>query len=344
MRSFAQGFTRDQVTQNPISFCNLFHQLTDVMCKRKQTIEGVVILRTAIRRYQTCPACLTAIHSDLLQVCLMAKCLKPALPFLEQEYSELLTDGGQFDARYVLLFYYYGGMVYACLHKYLRALLFLTVCLTTPTVAISAIMVAAYKKFVLVSLLKFGKVITLPKYCSHIVDRMMKPLCGSYNELAKTYAGRKVGPVHELITKYSEVFQNDGNLGLVHRLRETVYRHAMQRLTQTFMTLSLADVSSRINLSSAQEAELYIRNMIEQEEVHASLDQTAGMVSFSESPEAYDSHDMATYLQSQLQRCMALEKKLRALDEQMALDPRYITKTMGGGFDDDPIFHEEGVM
>ena len=31
-------------------------------------------------------------------------------------------------------------------------------CVTTPTMAISAIMVAAYKKFVLVSLLKFGKV------------------------------------------------------------------------------------------------------------------------------------------------------------------------------------------
>lgn len=54
----------------------------------------------------------------------------------------------------------------------------------------------------------------------------------------------------------------DGNLGLVHRLREAVYRHSMQRLTQTFMTLSLADVSSRVNLSSAQEAELYIRNMV----------------------------------------------------------------------------------
>ena len=66
--------------------------------------------------------------------------------------------------------------MYTCLHQYLKALLFLTVvshflnfctranfssppqCLTTPTVAISAIMVAAYKKFVLVSLLKFGKV------------------------------------------------------------------------------------------------------------------------------------------------------------------------------------------
>ena len=28
----------------------------------------------------------------LVQLCLMSKCLKPALPFLEQEYSELLTD------------------------------------------------------------------------------------------------------------------------------------------------------------------------------------------------------------------------------------------------------------
>ena len=39
---------------------------------------------------------------------------------------------------------------------------------------------------------------------------------------------------------------------------------------------------------------------IEQEEVHASMDQAEGMVSFSESPEGYDSNDMATYLHSQV--------------------------------------------
>lgn len=37
---------------------------------------------------------------------------------------------------------------------------------------------------------------------------VLQPLCGSYNELAKTYTGRNVRPVHDLITKYSEVFQN----------------------------------------------------------------------------------------------------------------------------------------
>ena len=93
------------------------------------------------------------------------------------------SQNHQFDVKYVLLFYYYGGMVYTCLHDYLKSLLFYTVvssgkeksdydsgstnvidslslsqCLTVPTVAISAIMVAAYKKFILVSVLKFGKV------------------------------------------------------------------------------------------------------------------------------------------------------------------------------------------
>ena len=51
-------------------------------------------------------------------------------------------------------------------------------------------------------------------------------------------------------------------MGLIHRLRDAVYRHSMQRLTQTFMTLSLSDVSTRVSLNSAQVAELYIRNMV----------------------------------------------------------------------------------
>ena len=75
------------------------------------------------------------------------------------------------------------------------------------------------------------------------------------------------------------------------------------------------------------------------------------MVSFSESPEGYDSIPMATYLHSQvytclrllcwciaknnsgcvcvcvqLRHCMALEEKLKTLDQQMAMDTRYLTR------------------
>ena len=39
----------------------------------------------------------------------------------------LLFQNEQLDPKYVLLYYYYGGMVFTCLHDYLQALLFFTV-------------------------------------------------------------------------------------------------------------------------------------------------------------------------------------------------------------------------
>ena len=62
------------------------------------------------------------------------------------------------ESQYIVQFFYYGGMVFTCLHDYLKALQLFTMCLCVPAVAISAVMIAAYKKFILVSLLKYGKV------------------------------------------------------------------------------------------------------------------------------------------------------------------------------------------
>lgn len=62
------------------------------------------------------------------------------------------------DAKYFLLYYYYGGMVYTALKKYERALYFFEVCITTPAMAMSHIMLEAYKKFLMVSLIVEGKV------------------------------------------------------------------------------------------------------------------------------------------------------------------------------------------
>lgn len=42
----------------------------------------------------------------------------------------------------------------------------------------------------------------------------------------------------------------------------SLYKNNIQRLTKTFLTLSLADVASRVQLSSPAEAEKYILNMV----------------------------------------------------------------------------------
>ena len=87
----------------------------------------------------------------VLQLCLEAKCLKAALPFLDEEIHDLLTEvsqttvssiiiategyftslflctqGDQFDVKYLLLYFYYGGMIYTTLKLYDRACFFFT--------------------------------------------------------------------------------------------------------------------------------------------------------------------------------------------------------------------------
>ena len=69
-----------------------------------------------------------------------------------------MFQGGQFDAKHFLLYYYYGGMIYAALKNYDRALYFFEVAITTPAMAVSHIMLEAYKKYILISLILHGKV------------------------------------------------------------------------------------------------------------------------------------------------------------------------------------------
>lgn len=109
----------------------------------------------------------------------MAKCFKPALEILDIDITGICQEvrlffyfqipnkvfqivhnpnGAQFDAKYFLLYYYYGGMIYLAVRNLDRALYFFEVAITTPAHAVSHIMLEAYKKYILVSLLLHGKV------------------------------------------------------------------------------------------------------------------------------------------------------------------------------------------
>jgi len=55
------------------------------------------------------------------------------------------------------------------------------------------------------------------------------------------------------------------------------------------MTLSLADIASRVHLPTPRDAEQLIVRMVEKGEIQATIDQSHGMVNFRESPESYAS-------------------------------------------------------
>lgn len=54
----------------------------------------------------------------------------------------------------------------------------------------------------------------------------------------------------------------ENNMGLVKQVLASLYKKNIQRLTKTFLTLSLSDVASRVQLSGPSDAEKYILNMV----------------------------------------------------------------------------------
>lgn len=102
----------------------------------------------------------------------------------------------------------------------------------------------------------------IPKYSSKVVMRFIKPLSQPYNDLANSFVMNNSVELSNIMTKHAEVFTRDHNMGLVKQVSSVLYKKNIQRLTKTFLTLSLSDVASRVGLPGPGDAETHILNMV----------------------------------------------------------------------------------
>lgn len=122
----------------------------------------------------------------------------------------------------------------------------------------------------------------------------------------------------------------DNNLGLVKQVLSSMYKRNIQRLTQTYLTLSLEDIARSVQLDTPRDAEMHVLRMvgvlftvffwkihtftllipvivqIEDGEIHATINQKDGMVSFHEDPEQYKSVEMVDHIDSSIQRSVSV--------------------------------------
>ncbi|XP_012871793.1 PREDICTED: COP9 signalosome complex subunit 3 [Dipodomys ordii] len=268
-------------------------------------LRGIGILKQAIDKMQMNTNQLTSIHADLCQLCLLAKCFKPALPYLDVDMMDICKENGAYDAKHFLCYYYYGGMIYTGLKNFERALYFYEQAITTPAMAVSHIMLESYKKYILVSLILLGKVQQLPKYTSQIVGRFIKPLSNAYHELAQVYSTNNPSELQNLVNKHSETFTRDNNMGLVKQCLSSLYKKNIQRLTK-----------------------------IEDGEIFASINQKDGMVSFHDNPEKYNNPAMLHNIDQEMLKCIELDERLKAMDQEITVNPQFVQKSMGSQEDD----------
>ncbi|EDV95814.1 COP9 signalosome complex subunit 3 [Drosophila grimshawi] len=353
MRDFMQRCNVDQLRFAVCPFYELCHVFTDYLVQKNLSILGIKVLSRAIDLIRHMDTQLTPIHADLCQLSLKAKNLNVVLPYLDTDITDISTVAAECknqqqqqqqqqpqhtldannDAKYFLLYYYYGGMIYTAVKNYERALYFFEVCITTPAMAMSHIMLEAYKKFLMVSLIVEGKIAYIPKN-AQVIGRFMKPLANHYHDLVNVYGNASSEELRIIILKYSEVFTRDNNVGLAKQVATSLYKRNIQRLTKTFLTLSLSDVASRVQLPSASEAERYILNMIKSGEIFASINQKDGMVLFKDDPEQYNLPDMFLNVQTNITQVLDLVKQINKMEEEIILNPLYVKKALGSQDED----------
>lgn len=315
-------------------YSELCHFYTNKLCATERPKRGLVPIHTAMSKIQfdantnqTRSNQLTSVHADLLQLSLASKNFTLALDVLERDILDIHKPAkGAFDAKYALAYFYYAGCVCAALKLYDEALFHLEQALTLPATAFSQIMIEAYKKFVLISLIGKARVLALPKYTSRLVLNHIKQLCSMYHDVAVAYTSGDADKLASLCAKYADVFALDKNTGLVKQLQQSFYKRNIQTLTKTFITLSLADMAHKVKLASAKQAESLMLDMIRNREIFATISQKDGMVSFHDNPEKYDNPAVMDQLTRHMFKCIQMDASIKELDKEITTHPQYIQK------------------
>ncbi|XP_019185559.1 PREDICTED: COP9 signalosome complex subunit 3-like isoform X2 [Ipomoea nil] len=318
---FINECVADQIRLAPEKFISVCKRFKEQVMLLKEPLRGVGPMLTAIQKLRLSSEQLTTLHPEFLLLCLMAKCYKIGFSILEDDIFEVDQP------KDFYLYCYYGGMVCIGQKQFPKALeLFLNV-VTAPMSTLNAIAVEAYKKYILVSLIQNGQFSTgFPKYTSSAAQRNLKNYSQPYLELANSYNLGKISELETCVQTNKDKYEIDNNLGLVQQVVSSIYKRNIQRLTQTYLTLSLQDIANTVQLNSPKEAEMHVLQMIEDGEIYATINQKDGMVRFLEDPEQYKTCGMIEHIDSSIQRIMMLSKKLTCMDERMSCDPSYLAK------------------
>jgi len=271
--------------------------MLDEMAFRENAHKSILkILKELIKKIQTTPNHLTFLHPIFAKHCLLAKTYNYARDILENDIEDFDKNVNVLD---FLLYHYYGGILAIGLKDFNKALTYFRRVITTPTnKTASAIMIESYKKYVLVSILLYGRKQHLPSYTDDAVTKKIKKSehCRKYIELENSFSisSSEMSMNVKRIKKLSS-FHSKDNEGLVKQCTRSYIRQVIQKLTQTYVTMSFQEIAKEIGLSGEDANKIvegHLLSMIENNEIFAYINHNnGGMVSFYDDPERYDSNE-----------------------------------------------------
>lgn len=304
----------------------------------KMQMKASIVLKTACERLAPDKGVLTAAHPQFLKLCLISNNFHLAQRLMKVPIYAVDKASTGIQVEDYLTYWYYAGIVQSALKQFRDAQTSFLQCIITPALAGSKIVIEAYKKFVLVSLLVDGKASPpekLPNYVPQPTKMCIRsqPYLTFASTYTKTLRGESVGKDHptaqlrEIVKNFQKEFKQDTNLGLLEQCIKMWSCQKIKALTDTYLRRSLADIAKVSGLDSPETAEANILQMTKRGEILATIDHGTGMVSFQqEVEESFDSHLSMMRLNHEFQRVAKLAAVVQSFDEKISTSKPYVRK------------------
>ncbi|KHN80873.1 COP9 signalosome complex subunit 3 [Toxocara canis] len=317
-------------------FISLLRKVSQYCLRKNEqavVVRGIRLLLSALSVFAPEPGVLTSLHAHLFCLCLKANIYEPALPFLESPVTKIFKENpssnvAYVDSRWVLLYFYYGGLIFGTLGRFRECLLMLENVLCVPSVAVSAIVVEAYKKYVLISMILYGKVIALPSYRAAMIPRTVKRLCADYTAVETLSQNKERGPdvagaLLQHLEQHRAVFEADGNVGLMKRLIRKIRENSVLKIAKCFSTISVDDFVRRCYLQNAEHAERYLMDMSRERKIIVRIDKQHQIIYVDEVKTEVDEGQV----EQALRRVLELDKLLAEFDVRLRTNPIYVSRS-----------------
>jgi len=339
LKNFLAVADLQQLKMAKFLYYDFFHHYTLYVAEKPEfALRSLTVLKAALEKMQVPKTTLTPVHSDLLLLSLKAKAFKLALVVMEEDINNFdngydISEHNQslrkvhYNTKYVLLYYYYGGMIQAAVCNYTKSLFHFAVCMLTPATAVSAIVLEAFKKYMLVSFIEHGTLkITYSGKFAHtaVLKALVPPI---YNELHVACTELQINKARKIISEGKSVFQADWNYGLAKRIVPSLYRRKIMKLALVYYILPLTDLAQHCELPNIETARDLVFQMISKKELRAKIDEKIQAVIFNMDPEE-DTAEQFEELQRDVETAVNLNTQIRNLDDELAINREFMTQVL----------------
>ncbi|KAL2073687.1 hypothetical protein VTL71DRAFT_11013 [Oculimacula yallundae] len=340
----------------------IIKSVADIARGSRQPHLAVQPIRNAILRLDPSGSMLTANHINLVKLAMESRSYQDAAPVLQKfilyvpGYSALpkpkylcdmslspaafITPATKLNSKLkyqdILEYFLYSGEVHIALNDWENAFHCLESAVTYPTKdsSPSKIMVDAYKKWVLVGILKEGQLLPLPKSTSPGPSKNYHILAKPYETIAQIFENGTASRLKSEADAGATWWRNDGNTGLILEVMAAWQRFQIRDLATVYSKISIPEIVSQTTsaetgykLPTAQLGEALVQNMIQRGDINATLSHPPtgpAILTFSPSGAALTERQMQSELAASTSRIQDLTKEIKQTDRIITHDKEYI--------------------